>query len=102
MRTDRDVRCIAEKFWEDEAFASEAALLSYIQLIQKEIYRLCQNWDIDGVENWLAVYRFGESRCRKEPLATVYKQGIRLLTLTIDCTYSTDVLHTFDEHRARP
>jgi hypothetical protein len=102
MKTARQIQSTAEQFWEDAAFASEAALLSRIHIIQSKIYVLCQNRDVDGVEQWLAVYRYAESRCRKEPLAAIYEHGIRLITLTIDSTYSSDVLHAFDERRARP
>jgi len=88
MRTPEEIQQPAEKFWVEEAFADEDALRSYAGVIVDEVQKLCQDWDIDGVEGWLAVYRCAEPRCREEPLATAYEHSLLLITLSIASTHA--------------
>ena len=88
MRTAEEIQQLAEKFWVDEAFADDASLRTYNHIIILEAHKLCQAWDLDGLEDWLALFRHAEPRCREEPLLTRYEHGLLLITLSIASTHS--------------
>jgi hypothetical protein len=116
MRSADEIQHLAEKFWVDEAFVDEAALRSYNHAILKEVHKLCQAWDLEGIEDWLAVHRCAEPRCREEPFATAYEHYLMLMTISIAGTHAAmgsfntmytlaeqvlDLLSTGDERRAK-
>jgi len=88
MRTAAEVQRLAEQFWVDEAFTDRDAMQPYRHAMVKEIHHLCQAWDFEGMEDWLAVYRCAEPRCREEPLATVYEHGLMLITFSIASSHA--------------
>lgn len=88
MRTPEEIRRLARDFWVDEAFTGEDALRVYNHQIIAGVHKLCQAWDLDNVEDWLAVYRYAESRCSEEPLRTQYEHGLMLITLSVAGTHS--------------
>jgi hypothetical protein len=71
-----DIATIARQFWPESAFNDEQSLQAHLAAIIHEIHDRLEVDSTQGLESRLELYRWAESRCRHEPLATPYEHGL--------------------------